>query len=122
MATDSTTIHTAYAALEALSAQIAGFDYSGLSVAQQLELLSRRERLARCAPTVDHALLTGLQAQSTPREIGAKTWADMLAMRLHISGDEARRRVREAANLGPRTALGGEAMEPLFPVVAASMR
>jgi len=53
MATDPTTIQTAYAALEALTAQIADFDYTGLSVAQQLALLSRREKLARCSRRID---------------------------------------------------------------------
>ena len=120
MATDPTTIHTAYAALEALTAQIAGFDYSGLSVAEQLDLLSRREKLARSAPTVDHALLAGLQAHTTPREIGAKSWADVLAIRLHISGGEALRRVRAAANLGPRHSFTGEPLEPAFPHLAAA--
>jgi len=120
MATDPSTIQTAYAALDALTAQIAAFDYSGLSVADQLELLSRRERLRRSAPAVDHALLAGLQAQTTPREIGAKSWADVLAMRLHISGGEALRRVREAADLGPRTTFFGEPLPPAFPHLAAA--
>jgi hypothetical protein len=90
----------AYADLEQLCARIAGFDYTGLAVPELLDLLSRREVLARCAPTVDHALLAAVQAQTTPREIGAKNWADVLGIRLHVSGAEARRRVRDAANLG----------------------
>ncbi|MEZ0053280.1 hypothetical protein ABIA30_004307, partial [Mycobacterium sp. MAA66] len=92
MATDRSTILTAYAALEELHAKVASFDYTGLSVAELLELQSRREVLARCAPVVDHALLAALQAQATAQEIGAKNWAEVLAIRLRISSAEARRR------------------------------
>ncbi|MEZ0054170.1 hypothetical protein ABIA30_005210, partial [Mycobacterium sp. MAA66] len=43
MATDRSTILTAHAALEELHAKVASFDYTGLSVAELLELQSRRE-------------------------------------------------------------------------------
>jgi hypothetical protein len=48
MATDRSTILTAYAALEELHAKVASFVYTGLSVAELLELKCRREVLARC--------------------------------------------------------------------------
>jgi hypothetical protein len=120
MIIDRAAIEGAYADLEAVCARIAGFDYTGLSVADLLDLLSRREVLARCAPTVDHALLAALQAQTTPREIGAKSWADVLGIRLHVSGVEARRRVRDAADLGPRRSLTGEPLAPAREHVAAA--
>lgn len=72
MATDRATILTAYAALEDAVTTINNFDYGGLSVADQLDLLSRRQVLARRMPVADHALLVGLQGQTTPREIGRK--------------------------------------------------
>ncbi|MGB8402795.1 MAG: 13E12 repeat family protein, partial [Mycobacterium sp.] len=120
MATDRSTILTAYAALEQLHAAVAGFDYTGLTVPELLELQSRREVLARTAPAVDHALLTALQAQTTAKEIGAKNWAEVLAIRLRISSQEARRRVRDAEHLGPRTSLTGEALPPLWESVATA--
>jgi Domain of unknown function (DUF222) len=120
MATDRDTILTAYAALEELAAQVAGFDYTGLTVPELLDLLSRREILARSAPTVDHALLAALQNHTTPREIGAKSWADVLGIRLHVSGPEAKRRVRDAANLGPRTTLTGQSLPPAHEHIAAA--
>ena len=120
MTTDRATIEGAYTDLEALCARIAGFDYTGLSVPELLDLLSRREILARRAPTVDHALLAALQTQSTPREIGAKNWADVLGIRLHVSGTEAKRRVQDAADLGPRTSVTGESLPPAREHVAAA--
>ena len=100
MAIDRDTILTAYAALEELAAQVATFDYTGLTVPELLDLLSRREILARSAPTVDHALLAALQNHTTPREIGAKSWADVLGIRLHVSGPEAKRRVARCRQSG----------------------
>ena len=120
MTTDRATIEAAYADLEALCARIAGFDYTGLTVPDVLDLLSRREILARSAPTVDHALLAALQTQTTPREIGAKNWADVLGIRLHVSGTEAKRRVQDAADLGPRRSLTGESLPPAREHLAAA--
>ncbi|MEZ0054227.1 hypothetical protein ABIA30_005267, partial [Mycobacterium sp. MAA66] len=120
MATDRSTILTAYAALEELHAKVASFDYTGLSVAELLELQSRREVLVRCAPAVDHQILAAAQAQATAQEIGAKNWAEVLAIRLRISSAEARRRVRDAEHLGPRVALTGETMPPLWEHAAAA--
>ncbi|MGB8405967.1 MAG: DUF222 domain-containing protein [Mycobacterium sp.] len=120
MATDRSTILTAYAALEQLHAAVAGFDYTGLTVPELLALQSRREVLARSAPAVDHALLTALQAQTTAKEIGAKNWAEVLAIRLRISSTEARRRVRDAEHLGPRTSLTGEPLPPTWQLAAAA--
>ena len=62
--------------------------------------------------------MAGLQAQSTPKEIGAQSWSDALRIRLHISSDDARRRVRHGVHLGPRTGLTGEALPPLWEEVA----
>jgi hypothetical protein len=42
----------------------------------------------------------------------------VLATRLRISSDEARRRIKQAESLGPRTAITGEALAPKLPHVA----
>ncbi len=118
MGSDRATIFAAYAAAEDAVTELNAFDYSGLSVADQLELLSRRETLMRRFPVADHALLAGLQAQTTPKDIGGKNWADVLRIRLHISSDDARRRVRHGEHLGPRAGLTGEPLPPLWEDVA----
>ncbi|MCX8561171.1 DUF222 domain-containing protein [Mycolicibacterium mucogenicum] len=118
MGSDRATIFAAYAAAEDVVTELNGFDYSGLSVADQLDLLSRREKMMRRFPVADHALLAGLQAQSTPKDIGGKNWADVLRIRLHISSQDARRRIRHGEHLGPRTGLSGEVLPPLWEQVA----
>jgi hypothetical protein len=111
---DPAVIEEAYADLEADGARIADLDYSGLSVPELLELQSRRERLKCAAEAVDHRILAALVAQTGPKEIGGKNWADVLRIRLHLSAKEARRRVRDMENLGPRTGLTGEVLPPLW--------
>ena len=61
-----------------------------------------------------------MQAEATPRELGAKSWKEVLAIRWRISTTEAHRRLTEAALLGPRRALTGEPLAPLLPATAAA--
>ncbi|MUL79121.1 HNH endonuclease signature motif containing protein [Mycolicibacterium sp. CBMA 226] len=112
--TDPAVVEEAYADLEADAARIAALDYSRLSVPELLELQSRRERLKCAAEALDHRILAALVAQTGPKDIGAKNWPDVLQTRLHISGMEARRRVRDMEHLGPRTGLTGEVLPPLW--------
>ena len=116
--TDPAVIEEAYADLEAEHARIADVDYTSLDVPQLLDLQSRRERLRCAAEAVDHRILAALVAQTSPKEIGAKNWADVLRIRLHISGKEARRRVRDMEHLGPRLGLSGEVLPPRWEDVA----
>jgi hypothetical protein len=120
MVTDSDAIEEAYADLDEVLGRIAALDYTGLSVAELFELQSRRERAACASAAVDHRILAALQTQITAKEIGAKNWADVLRIRLRISGTEARRRVRDAENLGPRISLTGEALAPVRESIAAA--
>ena len=120
MATDRATILTAYAALEDAVAAVNGLDYTGLDIADLLELQSLREQLRCAAETADHHILVAAQAQATAREIGAKNWAEVLRIRLHIDTTEANRRVRDAEHLGPRTGLTGEPLPPRWEAAAAA--
>ncbi|ART71642.1 HNH endonuclease [Mycobacterium dioxanotrophicus] len=105
---------------DAVCDKLAGLNFDALSLPELLELASRRETQARRAPTVDHRLLAEAQTRVTAREIGAKSWADALAIRLRISPTEAKRRVTEAALLGPRTAVSGEPLPPVLPATATA--
>ncbi|WP_135455216.1 HNH endonuclease signature motif containing protein [Mycobacterium sp. DL99] len=117
---DRETVLAAYDEYDAACAKLAALNYQGLSLPELLELQSRRERQLRCAPAVDHALLAEIQTRATPGEIGAKSWADVLAIRLRISTKEAKRRIAEAAILGPRTTIAGESLAPVFPETAGA--
>ena len=65
------------------------------------------ETLACRMPTQTHRLLTRLQAETTPREMGAKSWNEVLRIRWRLSTGEASRRLHEAADLAARTSLVG---------------
>jgi Domain of unknown function (DUF222) len=71
-------------------------------------------------PTQTHRNLAGLQAQTTAKELGAKSWKDVLAIRWRLSGAEAGRRLGEAAELGPRQSVTGAPLGPVLPAVAAA--
>jgi hypothetical protein len=82
--------------------------------------LDRLEDLRRRVPAAEHQLLAHSQSQTTAAEVGAKNWADVLAIRLRMSVKEAKRRVQEAQDLGPRTALTGEPLTPRLPATASA--
>jgi hypothetical protein len=108
-------------ALEADLSKALGLSFEALSTPERLALLERCEVLRRRLPAVEHPLINQIAEQSDAAELGGKLpWA--LADRLHISRGEARRRIDEAADLGPRRALTGEPLEPVLPMVAAAQR
>ncbi|CRZ14056.1 HNH endonuclease signature motif containing protein [Mycolicibacterium neworleansense] len=117
---DREAVLAVYDEYDAVCAQMAALEYRGLSLPELLELQSRRERQVRRAPAVDHALLAEIQTRATPVEIGAKSWADVLAIRLRISTKEAKRRIDEAAVLGPRTTVTGESLAPALPATSGA--
>ncbi|MDX1881428.1 DUF222 domain-containing protein [Mycolicibacterium sp. 141076] len=119
--TDRAAVEEAYAAYEAAHARLAALDYTGLDVRTLLALQSRRERLKCAAEAVDHQILAAAQTQTTAKEIGAKDWPEVLHVRLRISREEARRRVRDTDNLGPRSAITGEPLGPVWELVAAAL-
>ncbi|WP_409431370.1 DUF222 domain-containing protein [Mycobacterium sp. SMC-16] len=121
MAIDSATVLNAYAALEDAIATVNGLDYSGLPIKVLLELQSRRETLKCAAEAVDHQIMAAAQTQATAKEIGAKDWPEVLHVRHRISREEARRRVRDCDNLGPRSAITGEPLGPVWELVAAAV-
>ncbi|BBZ01347.1 hypothetical protein MCHIJ_07840 [Mycolicibacterium chitae] len=102
---------------EAVQDKLAAVQLDALNTADMLTVLARRENLARKAPVLQHRLINRLAAEATAEELGAKL-PRALAMRLRISPADAKRRVEEAADLGPRIALTGEPLEPLMPNVA----
>ncbi len=116
---DRDSVLGAFAAIEAAFDVLASASLDGFSPPELVDLLARREVIACRAPVVDHRIIHQLQTQGRPGELGATTWSKVLAGRLRISAGEATRRVNEAAELGPRTALGGEPLEPVWPHVAA---
>ena len=94
------------------------------------DVLTTPERLRYCSggnscadgnPAVEHPVINQLGEQADPTELGGKL-APALANRLRISRAEASRRIHEAADLGERRALNGEALPPVLPATAAAQR
>ena len=113
-------ILTALDDLEAAWDKLACLPVEALNAPQALAVLDRLERHRRRQPALEHALVAQVQSQATPKDLGAKSWRSVLSQRLGISGSDARRRLAEAAELGPRRALTGEPMEPALPGTAAA--
>jgi hypothetical protein len=65
-------------------------------------------------------MLTQLQAETAPKELGAKSWNEVLRVRWRLSTAEAGRRLAEADELAPRCALTGEPLPPRLPAVAVA--
>ena len=86
-----------------------------LAVADRLEALNRRKAM------LGHRIVGRLAAECAPRDLGAKSMAEVLSRRLRISRAEARRRIGDAALLAERTAMTGEKLTPVLEHVAAGV-
>jgi hypothetical protein len=83
-------------------------------------LLGQWETLTRQMSAESHRVLVRLQREASPVELGGKSWQQVLMDRLHISKTDARRRLDDAKELGPRVSLSGERQEPMLARVAAA--
>ena len=92
--------------------KLASLPVHSLGASQVLAVLDRVEVHRRRQPALEHSLIAHLKSQAAARDLGAKSWRAVLANRLGISGADAGRRLAEAAQLGPRRAVTGEALEP----------
>ena len=110
----------AVAALRAAYDAFAACDLTALTRTELLGVLDEYEAVTCQMPSMAHRLLAQLQADTTPQEMGAKSWNTVLRIRWRLSTAEAGRRLGEAAELGPRRALTGEPLPPVLPVVAAA--
>src|ERR1700747_3112737 len=116
---------------EALSAALVGLDAAfdrilefycqALTPPEQLALWERFERLRRRIPAAEHPLINAVARQATPEELGGKL-SHAIAEATLISRAEAARRIKEAADLGPRHGLTGEPLPPVLAASAAAQR
>jgi hypothetical protein len=100
--------------------QLAELPVDGLTHPELLEVLGELEALTRRLPAQSHRILARLQREASPVELGAKSWRDVVSGRLLISGKDAKRRLEEALELGPRTTFSGQAQAPLLAKTAAA--
>ncbi len=113
-------VEEAVAAVRAAHTALSGLTAEALTRPQLLAVLDEVEVLSCQLPAHRNGLLAGLQAQATPKELGAKSWRAVLATRWRLSGKEAGRRLAEAEVLAPRRAVSGELLEPVLAYTAAA--
>lgn len=111
----------AFDTIDAAFDELVAHDYDALTTHEQLAMLERCEKVRRRLPAVEHQFVNNLVRQATPQEIGGKL-SHAIAEATLISRSEASRRIREAADLGPRRGLTGEPLPPMLPATAAAQR
>ena len=117
---DREALLAAYDELDAAFDKVLGHSLDALTHSELLALQDRMERNLRRAPTVEHRIIGRLAAEADPKALGGTNLADVLATRLRISKPDALRRIEHAEKLGPRTAMTGEPLQPLWPATAAA--
>lgn len=110
----------AYDALDAAFDGVLALDFDAVTAAEKVRLQVRMERNLRRAPVVQHRLLAALTHESEPHLLGEASWKKVLTTALRISGGDAARRLRRARTLGPRRAMTGEPLPPLWEATAAA--
>src|SRR6188472_1090056 len=114
----ATPVQVAMAALRTAHESLAACDLESLTHRDLLDVMDGLETLSCQLPAQWHRALARLQCETTAKELGAKSWRQVLAIRWRISTSEAGRRLDEAAQLGPRRTLTGEPLEPVLPRTA----
>lgn len=103
-----TGVHATLNALGAAYQELDACDLETLSSSELIAVLDALEELSCRLPTQWHRALARLQTETTPKDMGAKSWRDVLTVRWRISSASATRRLAEAQMLGPRRTLTGE--------------
>src|SRR5690349_1993463 len=79
------------------------------------------ETFVRQLPALTHRITTAV-AEIPVEQLGETSVAAALSTLLRISTSEANRRINEAADLGPRTALTGDMLDPVLAHTAAAQQ
>lgn len=108
----------AFDALDAAVTALGDLDMAGLAPTVRFRALQRLETSLRRQIAVGHDVIATL-AEHEPARLGGQLHT-VLADWLRISSGEARRRIRAATQLAPRTTLTGQPMPPQLPATAAA--
>ncbi|MGK2868683.1 MAG: DUF222 domain-containing protein [Mycobacterium sp.] len=110
----------AVAALRAAFDAFAACALGSLNHAELVAMMDEYEALTCQVPSQWHRMLAQWQTETTPKELGAKSWYEVLRVRWRLSTGEAGRRLAEADELAPRCALTGDPFPPVLPAVAVA--
>jgi hypothetical protein len=105
------------AALDSVVESLAAVDLDVLAAPDRFAVLDRLESARRRQVAVSHAVVARLEQFP-----GCPPVPLTLADVLRISPREARRRIRDAEQLAPRTTLTGEPVPPVLPATATAWR
>lgn len=109
-------VAAAFDACDAALAAVANLDFAAMTPAVRLRALERLETSRRRQLAVSHDIIAAL-ADEDSAQIGGLLHR-VIADWLRISCADARRRLRDAAQLAPRTTLTGEQLPPELPAAA----
>ena len=118
---DREAITATFDALDAAFDKAAALDCEALTTRELLALLERCEKVRRRIPAIEHPMINTLGRQATAEELGGKL-SHAIAEATLISRAEASRRIKEAADLGPRHGLTGQPLPPVLAATAAGQR
>ena len=100
--------------------EIVGGGCDALSHRELVGLLSELTSVMWSVPAIQHRALGRLLAETEPFRLGDASWPKVLTTALRVSPKEAKRQLREARSLGPRQAMSGETLAPLWEATAAA--
>ncbi|TRW82431.1 HNH endonuclease [Mycolicibacterium sp. 018/SC-01/001] len=115
--------------MDVVAGAVAGLRAQLAILAEACDTLSHRElvglmaevtAVVRSVPALEHQILARLVAETEPRRLGEASWTKVLTTALRVSDRDAKRRLADAAALGPRQAMTGEALPPLWEATAAA--
>lgn len=91
-----------------------------LSHGELIELLGELTSVMWSVPAIEHRALNRLADETEPARLGETSWPKVLTTALRVSSREAKRRLNEARSLGPRRAMTGEPLAPLWEATATA--
>lgn len=110
-------------AVDAILAGVAALQAASVEELSHREIITELSRVSAATwmlPAVEHRLLNRLVSETEPHRLGESSWTKVLRTALRVSGKDARRRLREAAHLGPRRGLSGQPLPPVWEATAAA--
>ncbi len=112
----STAVAEAFTALDAAVQSLGALDWDNLAIRERLEALDRLETIRRRGAAAALDLVGSIERSRDPALGGAA--AKVIADVIRITPTEARRRIRDAGQLHPRTTLTGQNLPPALPATA----
>jgi hypothetical protein len=112
----SITVSSALSALEAAVEGLDALDWDSLPIRERLETLDRLETVRRKSAACSLDVVGSVDCSREPALGGAT--ARVVADVIRVTPAEARRRIRDAGQLQPRTTLSGQTVPPALPATA----